>query len=174
MKRALVVIDYQNDFVSGSLGFKAAEKLEPIIVKKLLKAAQLGNKIIFTRDTHQQNYLQTQEGKKLAILHCIRNTEGWQFYGKIKELATTLPGTLIIEKYSFGSLELGDVLKRGQYKEIEFVGLVSNICVISNVIIAKAALPEAIIKVSATASYDEKLNKEALDIMKGLQIEISS
>ncbi|HEY8444648.1 MAG TPA: isochorismatase family cysteine hydrolase [Bacilli bacterium] len=163
--KLLIIVDYQKDFVDGALGFEKAKLLEERIYQKALNY----DNIIFTLDTHDDNYLNTQEGKNLSIVHCIRDSEGWQLYGKIKDLK----GTKVI-KNTFGSSELLSLLKESNFQEIELVGLVSNICVLANAVIAKTALPEAKIIVDAkcTASFDEDLHEKALDVMAGLQIEI--
>ncbi|SHI88705.1 cysteine hydrolase family protein [Desulfosporosinus lacus] len=172
MKKILVVVDYQKDFVSGSLGFEKAISLETRIRHKIKQYKQNGDEVVFTFDTHNDNYLQTQEGKNLPILHCVRNTEGWNLYGKVAELCDKTSKRF--EKITFGSLELATYLTNNEYDCVELIGVVSNICVISNAIIAKAALPEAkiIVDASCTASNDESLNQKALDVMQGMQIEI--
>ena len=174
MKKALIIIDYQNDFVDGSLGFKGAEVLEELLIKKIEKAVKENTTVIFTKDTHPENYLESQEGRNLPVSHCIKNTKGWQLYGKLYNLEKEIKNSVTIEKPTFGSIKLAQLLEKEKFNEVELAGLVSNICVISNAIIAKAALPEALITVDskATASFDEELNKKALDIMKGLQIRI--
>lgn len=169
MKRLLLVVDFQNDFVNGALGFEGAEKVEAPILKKLKEYKDNGEDIIFTRDTHQTNYLETEEGKNLPIEHCIEGTFGWEIYGEAKDYAT-----IIFDKPTFGSLELGIYLQDKDYDVVEIAGLVSNICVISNAAIVKAALPEVqiVVDASMTDSYDKKLHKEALDVMEGFQVKI--
>ena len=171
MKKLLVVIDYQNDFVNGSLGFEKAVALEEYLVDLINRYHHNNDDVIFTYDTHQENYLETQECKNLPITHCIENSKGWQLYGKINELAVNDKKIL---KETFGSLELGNYLKDKDYEEITLVGVVSNICVISNAIIIKAALPETtiIIDPKGIASNDPVLEQKALDIMKNLHIKI--
>ncbi len=127
MKRLLIVIDYQNDFVSGSLGFNDAIILEDYLVELIEKYHLNKDDVIFTYDSHQDNYLDTQEGKNLPVTHCIENSEGWQLYGKINNLAKNDKKIL---KNTFGSLELGNYLKDKDYEEITLVGVVSNICVL--------------------------------------------
>ncbi|MEF9853647.1 MAG: isochorismatase family cysteine hydrolase [Hydrogenoanaerobacterium sp.] len=171
-KKLLVVVDYQNDFVSGSLGFPKAASLEEKICQKIDKARASGNDIVFTLDTHLENYLYTQEGKNLPVAHCIRGTEGWELHGKVKDLSEGCP---MLEKDTFGCKVLFDyLLKAPTYHEIELVGLVSNICVLSNAVVAKTAQPEALIIVDAdcTACFDEELNKKALDILESLQVKV--
>lgn len=169
MKKLLLVIDYQNDFVDGSLGFKEAQDLEEYLATLINEYHENNDDVIFTLDTHQENYLALQEGKNLPVVHCIENSDGWHLYGKIKDLSVN---DKQIIKNTFGSLELGNYLKNTDYNEITLVGVVSNICVISNAIIAKAALPEAkiIIDVRGIASNDLLLQQKAIDVMKNLQM----
>ena len=172
MKKALIVVDYQNDFVSGSLGFPDAAGLEQPICQKIRQYREQGGEVIFTLDTHGENYLQTQEGKKLPIVHCLRGTEGWKLYGAVAQMA--MPQDKVFEKPSFGSRELMDYLAQQQFDQVELVGIVSNICVISNAMLAKAALPEAEVMVDAacTASSDILLHQKAMDVMEGVQITV--
>lgn len=172
MKNLLVVVDYQNDFVVGSLGFEKAVDIEENICNKIKEYRQNNDSVIFTIDTHEKNYLETQEGEKLPVEHCIKNTNGIKIYGKVAELATETD--LKFEKNTFGSKELAHHLEQNQYTSIEFAGVVSNICVISNAVIAKAFQPEAIIIIDTAciASNDENLNQMAINIMKNLQMEI--
>lgn len=174
MKKLLIVVDFQNDFVDGTLGFPKAEKLEKPIKEKIQEYRANGDQIAFTFDTHQEDYLKTQEGENLPVEHCVEGTQGWKLYGEIKnEIKET---DKCFFKPGFGSLELADYLreKTGEYSSIELVGLVSNICIISAAVIAKTALPEVpiIVDSSCTASFDEQLNNAALDVMRGLQIKI--
>lgn len=171
MKRLLVVIDYQNDFVSGSLGFDDAVILEDYLVELIEKYHLNKDDVIFTYDSHQNNYLNTQEGKNLPITHCIENSKGWQLFGKINDLAKNDKKIL---KNTFGSLELGNYLKDKDYDEITLVGVVSNICVISNAVIIKSALPEAtiIIDCKGIASNDSLLHEKAIDLMANLHMQI--
>ncbi|ODA41041.1 cysteine hydrolase family protein [Desulfosporosinus sp. BG] len=172
MKKILVVVDYQKDFVNGSLGFDKAVTLEKGIYQKIKQYKQNSDEVVFTFDTHDDNYLQTQEGRNLPVPHCLRNTEGWDLYGEIADLCDETSKRF--KKITFGSLELADYLTSKNYASVELIGVVSNICVISNAIIAKAALPEAeiIVDASCTASFDESLNQKALDVMQGMQIKV--
>ncbi len=168
----LVVVDYQNDFVNGALGFEGAEKLEDSIAEIIGKIRSKGGDIIFTLDTHDAAYLHTAEGIKLPVPHCISSTLGHELYGKIRSFVQS--GDAVIYKPSFGSGELFELLKAKNYRKITLVGLVSNICVLSNAVIAKTACPEAdvIVPAALTASSDKKLHEEALDVMRGLQIDV--
>ena len=174
MKKALIIVDYQNDFVNGSLGFPQAPALEKKIEQKIKQALKNKTDLIFTLDTHLPDYMNTQEGRNLPISHCIKRTPGWEVYGRIN--AYLPKATKIFEKNTFGSLELAAYLQQHGYNEIELAGLVSNICVLSNAILAKTALPEAVIIVDpqATASADPKLHQQTLDVMRGLQIQCSN
>lgn len=168
-KKLLIVIDYQNDFVNGSLGFDEAVLLEDGICAKIDEYA--GDEIIYTLDTHYDGYMSTQEGKNLPIPHCIKGTPGHSLFGKVGH---KLKDRKFFEKNAFPSLELGKFLEKKTYDIIELCGLVSNICVISNAVIAKAACPEAeiIVDSSLTASADKDLHKKSLDVMRGLQITV--
>lgn len=172
VKRCLIVIDYQNDFVDGSLGFAQAPMLDHGIAEKIRLYHKRGDTVMFTLDTHSDDYLTTQEGQKLPVPHCIAGTPGHSLYG---ETATCRQKQdMVFFKPSFGSMELTYYLRMHPYQEIELVGVVTNICVISNAILCKAALPEARVRVDASlcASNDEALHKKALDVLRGLQIEV--
>ena len=158
MKKLVVVIDYQNDFVDGSLGFEGAEKLDGPIVERIQQYRAEGHDVVFTRDTHYQDYLETQEGKKLPVVHCIKGTHGWEIYGETAKQVQE--GDEIIDKPTFGSMALGEFAIEGAYDEIELVGLVSNICVMTTV---NAAL---------TASHDGEMNRKALDVLEGIQVNV--
>lgn len=174
MKKCLIVVDYQVDFVTGTLGFEGAKALEPIISEKIEANRADGADIIFTLDTHQSDYLKTFEGRVLPVEHCIEYTEGHRLYGKIENAVKQ--GDKIFKKCTYGSEALFDYLRRSDYKQIELCGLVSNICVLSNAVLAKAALPEAeiIVDSSATASNDPNLNSSALAVMRGLGFSVLS
>lgn len=172
MKKLLLVVDYQTDFVNGALGFPGAEKLDSLIAKKIAQYRSERGDVAFTMDTHQTNYLNTQEGRKLPIPHCIQDTAGWILYGETGRAAAA--GDVSIRKSSFPSLELGNWLEEKEYDQIELVGLVSYMCVLSNAIIAKAALPEAEILIDAacTAGPDQTLHEKCLDLMESLQMTV--
>lgn len=172
MKKLLVVIDYQNDFVDGSLGFDGAEKLDGPIVERIRKYRQEGHDVAFTRDTHYEDYLTTQEGKRLPVVHCLKGSHGWELFGETGRAVQE--GDEIIDKPTFGSMALGQLAISGEYDEVELVGLVSNICVMTNAAILKTALPEAVITVNAalTASNDAEMNRKALDVMEGIQVNV--
>ncbi|MGM9606809.1 MAG: cysteine hydrolase family protein [Oscillospiraceae bacterium] len=172
MKRLLIVVDYQNDFVSGSLGFPGAEKLARPIAQRIREYRTAGGDVIFTFDTHGPGYLDTQEGRKLPVPHCVRDTDGWELYGAVAGAARA--EDKVFRKPTFPSLELGKWLEGREYAQVELCGLVSNICVLSNAVIVKAALPEAEIIVDAnlTASGDPILHEKALDVLEGIQVTV--
>jgi nicotinamidase-related amidase len=172
VKKCLIVVDYQNDFVSGSLGFPEAAALEENIVKKIKQYRKNGDEVLFTFDTHSKDYMETQEGRNLPIAHCLQDTQGHKLYGLVADQA--LEPDKKFTKNTFGSDALYQYLKTEPFASIELAGLVSNICVIANAILAKTAQPETLILVDAscTASYDGRLHQAALDVMSGLHIEV--
>lgn len=172
MKKALIIVDFQNDFVNGSLGFEGADNLNSVITGYIKEYRKNNDDIIFTLDTHDNNYLQSLEGKSLPIIHCIEGTLGHELYGDVKNFKKDSDKSFI--KHTYGSLKLAAYLKEKEFDELLFVGLVSNICVLTNAVIARTALPECIITVDAkaTASYDKILNNKAFDIMEGLNIKV--
>lgn len=172
MKKCLIVIDYQNDFVSGSLGFAKAVELDNRIAQKIKKYHDAGEDVLFTFDTHNTDYLQTREGHYLPVEHCIKGTDGHELYGKTGE--NCIVNDRCFEKTTFGSDTLYEYLKHTPYAQIELIGVITNICVISNAVLARTAQPETDILVDAScvASNDEVLNEAALKVMKSLQIDI--
>ncbi|MDO4313708.1 MAG: cysteine hydrolase [Eubacteriales bacterium] len=170
--KILLVIDMQNDFIDGALGTKEAEAIVPKVVEKI---KGFDGRILATRDTHEENYLETQEGRKLPVKHCIRGTEGWEIRPEIQELVKELP----IDKTIFGSLDLGNMLQKydewqEKIESVTLVGLCTDICVISNAMIVKAALPEAevIVDASCCAGVTPESHRQALEAMKVCQIEV--
>ena len=168
--KILVVVDIQNDFVDGSLGTKEAENIIPYVKNKI---ENFVGEIIFTMDSHDENYLKTQEGKNLPIPHCIKNTEGW----KIRE-GIYKENSKIFEKNCFASLDLGKYLFELNQKEkiesIELIGLCTDICVISNSMLIKSFLPEVeiIIDSKACAGVTVESHEKALAVMEICQIKI--
>ena len=168
MKKILVVVDMQNDFIDGALGTPEAVAIVPY-VKELIEG--FDGKVLFTRDTHFENYMDTEEGRNLPVPHCIKGTEGWQIRAELDALRTTEA----IDKITFGSRDLVDVLAaEGEIESITFVGLCTDICVISNAMILKASFTEAKMTVdaSACAGVTAASHKNALEAMKMVQIEI--
>lgn len=177
MAKLLVVIDYQNDFVDGALGFKRAKTLEQSIYDKIRKYLENGDKVVFTYDTHYEEYLQTREGKNLPVLHCIKGTSGHKLYGKINVFSNS-ENTMHYKKEGFG-ISPKDMIKLASeigedIKEIEIVGVVTNICIISNVVMFQAQYTnvDIIVDASLCASFDDELHEKALDVMEGLQIKV--
>ena len=176
MKRYLFVIDYQKDFVDGALGFPGAEKLDEKIAAKV-RAYGKGH-VLFTRDTHFENYLDTREGRNLPVIHCVKGTEGWQVYGQTARALEEVeaPG---IDKLVFG-MDVTDPATAAalpeQADEIELVGLVSNICVVSNAVVLQSKYPEATITVDAacTDSFDKTLHEKVLDVLEGFQVKVQN
>ena len=182
MKRLLIVVDYQNDFVDGALGFEGAELLDARIAAKIDEYRAANDDIVFTLDTHHKDYLETQEGRKLPIPHCIEGTSGHELYGEVAKRQHEHDSVFL--KPTFGSTALFERLADRQdiavglgtqpFASIELVGLVSNMCVLSNAVIARAACPDVpiIVDASCTAAPDPAMHEKALDIMEGLQIEV--
>ncbi len=176
MNRYLFVIDYQKDFVDGALGFPGAEKLDAGIAAKVREYGP--GKVLFTRDTHFENYLDTREGKLLPVKHCIKGTDGWQLYGQTA-LACAEVGAPAIDKLVFG-MDVTDPATAAVLPEtadeIELVGLVSNICVVSNACVLQAKYPEARIFVDAslTDSFDKDLHEKVLDVLTGFQVQVEN
>ena len=170
--KLLIVVDYQNDFVDGALGFAGAEKLDEIIAQKIKEYHKNNDEVIFTLDTHYKDYSESLEGKYLPVPHCIKDTEGHKLYGKTAN--SIGKNDMVFEKLTFPSLELAEYLKDKAYECVEIVGLVSNICVLSNAIMVKSALPdtEIIVDANYTDSFDRSLHNKCLDIMEGLHIKV--
>lgn len=174
MSRCLFVIDYQNDFVDGALGFPGAEKLDEKIAAKVREYGK--GKVYFTRDTHFEDYLNTREGKLLPVIHCIKGTKGWEIYGETANALAEVeaPG---IDKLVFG-MDVTDPATAAvlpeQADEIELVGLVSNICVVSNAVVLQSRYPEAriIVDAACTDSFDKGLHEKVLDVLEGFQVKV--
>ena len=167
----MVVVDMQNDFIDGALGTKEAVAIVPKVEEKI---RNFNGTVLFTRDTHENWYLETQEGKKLPVPHCIRDTEGWQIRRELDILRKTEP----VDKETFGSTDLADDLVAMnidvEIKSITFVGLCTVICVISNALLVKAALPEVPIIVDAAccAGVTPESHENALKAMEMCQVEV--
>ena len=173
MKKILIVIDFQNDFVTGSLGFSGAELLDRPIAEKIRQYGK-GN-VFYTLDTHEETYLNTREGKNLPVVHCIKNTHGWEVFGETGRALKDVEAVGFC-KNSFGLDISDDVFKKlpKEADEIELVGLVSNICVLSNAVVFQTKYPNAAITVDAslTKSADPKPHEAALDVLQGLQVNV--
>ena len=173
-KKLLFVIDYQADFVSGALGFPGAEALDEGIARKVRAYGE--GSVYFTRDTHAPEYLKTQEGRNLPVEHCFKSSGGWQLYGETRRALeeTSAAG---IDKIAFGMSpeQLLALPDPDTVESVELVGLVSNICVLSNAVLLKSRYPEAkiIVDSNLTASFDPELHGAALRVLKGIQVEVT-
>ena len=171
MQDILVVVDMQNDFIDGALGTKEAAVIVSAVERKI---RNFQGRVFFTRDTHDAGYLETQEGRKLPVPHCIRDTEGWQIHPALEALRTE-PA---IDKPVFGSVALGEALcaadREEQVRSITFVGLCTDICVISNALLARSFLPEAEVVVDAAccAGVTPDSHRTALKAMQACQIRV--
>lgn len=177
MKKILVVIDMQNDFIGGSLGTKEAQAIVQNVKEKIAKYAEPNCAVFATRDTHTENYMQTQEGQNLPVEHCIKGTHGWQINSTIAAELEKANAT-IIDKPTFGSMELQQTISELSSIEqikIELVGLCTDICVVSNALLLKARMPEVFISVdpSCCAGVTPAKHEAALETMRSCQISIS-
>lgn len=175
--KILVVVDMQNDFIDGALGTREAQAVVPEVIKKI---QAFEGRVIFTRDTHEENYMDTQEGKNLPVVHCVRGTKGWELHLQIDALRKEEP----VDKPTFGSTALGSLLleqdnelkeKGGKgIEEITLIGLCTDICVISNAMLIKSFLPEVPVVVDAKccAGVTPESHENALEAMKMCQIQI--
>ena len=169
--KVLVVVDMQKDFIDGALGTKEAQAIVPHVVEKI---ENFDGRVIATRDTHGENYLQTAEGQKLPVTHCIEGTDGWQLHPDIAALISRKP----IDKPTFGSTELAKLLEKCHsdhtIDSITLVGLCTDICVISNALLLKAVLPEVPIFVDASccAGVTPESHENALRAMEMCQITV--
>ena len=168
MKKVLIVIDMQKDFIDGCLGTKEAVAIVPNVIKKVKEYQNSCCEIIYTRDTHSDNYLDTNEGRHLPVVHCIRDTDGWMIPENIY-----VEGCHIIDKPSFGSLEWGR-FDLDEADEIEIIGLCTDICVVSNALILKAMFPEKRVFVDSMccAGVTPETHKAALETMKMCQVDV--
>lgn len=165
MKKTLIVIDMQKDFIDGSLGTKEAVAIVPNVKAKIAKYVEVGDEIIFTRDTHQENYLETNEGKHLPVEHCIKGTDGWKIANDLE-----VEDAIYIDKPSFGYMDWKDY----DLQEVEIVGLCTDICVVSNALIIKATYPEINVTVDASccAGVTPESHSAALTTMKMCQVNV--
>ncbi|WP_302609937.1 cysteine hydrolase family protein [uncultured Mitsuokella sp.] len=170
MRKVIVVIDMQNDFIDGALGTKEAQVMLPHLVAKLEREKDA--LLIFTQDTHSKNYMETQEGRNLPVPHCIKPEKGWEIAPSLQPFVKK--AAAVIEKPAFGSLELPKAVAKLQPDEVELVGLCTDICVISNAMILKAAFPElpAAVDASCCAGVTPASHDNALQAMKMCQVDI--
>lgn len=177
--KIMIVVDMQRDFIDGALGTKEAELIVPKAAEKI---KSFEGKIFYTRDTHEKNYLETQEGRNLPVVHCVRGSSGWELHPEIERLREGRP----VDKPSFGSLELGYVIKEylteqevsgdGLVESITLIGLCTDICVISNALILKAMFPEipVVVDASCCAGVTKESHENALKAMKMCQIRVEN
>ncbi len=165
MKKTLIVVDMQKDFIDGALGTKEALAIVDNVKAKIMAYQEAGNEIIFTRDTHQADYLNTNEGRYLPVEHCIEGTKGWMIWDGLE-----VSGAKIVNKPTFGYLNWKDY----NFEEVELVGLCTDICVVSNALIIKALYPEIKVTVDANccAGVTVESHEAALLTMKMCQVEI--
>lgn len=177
-----VIVDMQNDFVTGALGTKEAQQIVPAVVQTVKETLSTGNGVVFTRDTHAQEYLSTREGKELPVPHCIYGTPGWDLIPELEEISSELGHKYDIAKPTFGAIMLpnlieklyGDAIKRGFIRKFRVYGVCTGICVISNATILRAAFPEIDIEVieSCCACVTPESHKNAIQTMKTLQMHV--
>lgn len=170
MKKALIVVDMQKDFINGALGTKEAEAIVDNVAEVV---KTFDGDVIFTRDTHTDKYMETQEGRNLPVLHCIKDTEGWQIDRKLASLRTD--AMQIFDKPSFGSVALAEYLQaQKELESVTLIGVCTDICVISNALLIKAFLPEVEIRVieKCCAGVTPQSHQNALEAMKMCQIKI--
>ena len=173
MQHYLIVVDMQNDFIDGALGTKEAVAIVPAVEKKI---REFNGTVLFTRDTHTEAYLQTQEGRNLPVPHCIRGTEGWQIRAELDALRKTEA----IDKVTFGSSALAELLRKENERDpigsVTLIGLCTDICVISNAMTIKAFLPEMelIVDAACCAGVTPESHLRALEAMKVCQVRIDN
>ena len=172
MRKILIVIDMQNDFIDGALGTAEAVGIVEAVKEKIRSYPP--KDVIATMDTHFENYMQTQEGRYLPVPHCVRGTEGWEIR---PEIAGLLKGAKVYEKPTFGSMQLAEDLKAAAEKEeieLELIGLCTDICVVSNALLLKAQMPEVRISVDASccAGVTPQKHEAALETMRSCQIRV--
>ena len=171
--KALIVVDMQNDFIDGALGTKEAVDILPAVKNKIAEYREKGDTVLFTRDTHQENYMETQEGRNLPVPHCLEGTEGWEISPQLD-----VADSIVVDKPAFGSYELMDVLAEideiTPLEQIEFIGVCTDICVISNAMLAKARFLEVPVVVDGNccAGVTPESHERALEAMKMCQIQV--
>lgn len=170
MKKLLVVVDMQNDFVTGALPNERAQEFLP---KMSEYVKNFDGDVVFTMDTHGENYMNTQEGKNLPVPHCIRGTEGWQIVPELQAFIKPFREN-VFEKPTFGSIKLAEWITAAEYEEVYFCGVCTGICVINNVALTKAYCTELPVKVIANlcACVTPETHQNALEAMKVFQVEV--
>lgn len=173
-EKLLIVVDVQNDFVTDALGTKEAEIAAQNVIEKV---RNFDGKVIYTQDTHAENYMQTQEGHLLPVAHCIKGTKGWELIPELEALGK-LNHSPVFEKVTFGSTDLARYLvqrnEKNEIESIELVGLCTDICVISNALLIKACMPELPLYVDASccAGVTPAKHDAALETMRSCQIHV--
>ena len=174
MGKVLVVVDYQKDFVDGAIGFAGAEKIEQGILSLVEEYIARDQPVVFTLDTHGEDYLSTREGKHLPVAHCRKAAPGWRLYGRLERfMEEDHPHVYLAPKFAFGAQNYS-YLAPYEPSEITVVGLVTNLCVIANAVILQTAFPNAEMVVDSRlcASFDPILHGKALDVMEGMQMKV--
>ena len=168
MKELLVVVDMQKDFIDGSLGTKEAQAIVEPVCEKI---RSFNGDVIYTRDTHNENYLDTLEGKNLPVKHCIKDTEGWQIQKDIYE-AGSGKTLCVVDKPVFGSVELTEIAFIGRYEKVTLIGLCTDICVVTNALLLKTKLKEIPVAVieNLCAGVTPQSHKAAVETMKMCQV----
>ena len=172
----LIVVDMQNDFIDGSLGTKEAQAIVPAVAARIRECRETGFAVIATLDTHEENYLDTREGKFLPVRHCIRGTEGWRIRKEIREALGD--DAILLEKPTFGSVRLPDIVREltggKDPASVELLGLCTDICVVSNALLLKAAFPEAdfTVRQACCAGVTPDKHEAALETMRSCQITV--
>jgi nicotinamidase/pyrazinamidase len=169
MNNLLIVVDMQNDFITGPLGTAEAQAIVPYVEEKIKTALVDGDEVVFTKDTHHPAYLKSQEGKHLPVIHCIEGTFGWEIHPSLLPYADK-----VFIKQGFGSTELLDYVRAGSYDRVELIGLCTDICVVTNALMIKGALPELPIRVDANgcAGVTPQSHQAAIETMKMCQIDV--
>ena len=178
--RVLVVVDMQKDFVDGALGSPEAQAIVPNVAAKVKEYAEMNNSVIlYTRDTHPDQYLETFEGKHLPVTHCVHNTEGWEI---IPEVYVDVGNTDVVDKFTFGYYDIAGMINRSclyhyetyEVESLEVCGLCTDICVISNVLIIKASYDDVpiIVDSKCCAGVTPAKHEAALEVMRSCQVEV--
>ncbi len=175
-RKFLIVVDMQNDFIDGSLGTKEAQAIVPAVTERITALKAEGYAVIATLDTHEENYLDTREGRFLPVRHCIRGTDGWRIRREVRKALGD--DAMLVEKPTFGSIRLPDIVRElsgGKAPaQIELLGLCTDICVVSNAMLLKAAFPETDFSVRADccAGVTPAKHEAALETMRSCQITV--
>ena len=175
-RKFLIVVDMQNDFIDGSLGTREAQAIVPAVAARIRECREAGWAVIATLDTHEENYLDTREGRFLPVRHCIRDTEGWHIREEIREALGD--SAVLVEKPTFGSVRLPDILREMNGGEdpaaVELLGLCTDICVVSNALLLKAAFPETdfFVHRDCCAGVTPDKHEAALETMRSCQVSV--